>query len=167
MWIDEFEFTTHLKLEECYAKLTLALDNNDKKRAYTIKEVLWDGKDVYFRIEMKRSYGRYRGEGELIGKLSRNQTDGKVRAYCYVGDPASLSMSSFSLLSWLFFFFTVFYGRVEGIAIFIGIFLSAIPGVLLMWSDKNLSEEVRGELKYYSREFFEKSPPVQRYPFRL
>ncbi|MBA3875247.1 MAG: hypothetical protein ABI970_22825 [Chloroflexota bacterium] len=167
MWVEEIEFTTHLKLEECYAKLAFASNNNDKKQAYYgVREVLWDGEDVYFWLGMSRSYGRGTGRGELIGKLSREPIDGKVYAHCYVGQPIELFVIGISIVSWIFFFFNVVYGHVERIAVLIGILLSAIPGCLLILSTKNLSEEVRGELKYYCQELFTESS-LRRNPFKL
>lgn len=167
MWVEEFEFTTSLKLEECYVRLASGYNSDGQKRYYVVKEVLWDGEVVYFWLGMSRRYGRYRGYSSVIGKLSCSQLDGQVYAHCYVGQPMEFFVIVVSLLFWLFLFFYVVYGRVERIALLMGILLSAIPSIFLIWSDKNQSEEVRGELKYYCHDLFKEPSPLRRYPFKL
>jgi hypothetical protein len=148
IWVEEYEFVTQLKLEECYAKLAIANNNRAKNQLIRITEVLWDGNSVYFAAEMTRDYGRISAWAGLEGKISIHKND-KIDVHYYIGDnPSSVGVST--LLGLALLFVIVFFYHINFI---VGILLSSFPFLLLINSFKKLAAEVQEELNSEMTQF--------------
>jgi hypothetical protein len=146
IWVEEFEFVTQLKLEECYAKLAIAHNNRThaKNQIIKITEILWDGNNVYFAAEMTRNYGRISAWAGLEGKVSKNERDRQIYVHIYLGDnPSGVGFSI--LLCVLLFFSTLFYYHWN---IIIGILFSSLCCLLLTNSFRRLMKGIIGDFKY-------------------
>ena len=142
IWVEECEFVTQLKLEECYAKLALAFNNRAIKQSVRITEVLWDGNNVYFAAEMTHNYGRISAWAGLEGKVSKNERDGQIYVHYYIGD--SLYVVGFLIVLCALLFFSTFYYHLN---IIIGIVFSGLYCLLLIRSFRRLMKGISGDFK--------------------
>jgi len=164
IWVEEFEFSTSLKLEECYTRLALACDDATGIRADKIIEVLWDGEAVYFAAKMYHRQGRSGTYGELAGRLSMNEVDGKVYAHCYVGQLLSSSLLIFCVPLGLLWTLSSYF--LHSNLLWVSILTVAFNAAFLFF-DRNIAIDVNAELKYYCRDFLDPSVSTKRYNFKF
>lgn len=163
-FVEEFEFSTLLPLEDCYTKLAMAFNKRSDKQLIQITEVLWDGKDVYFSAERVHKYERFAGHAGLRGRLILGDSDGKVVAQCYLGCINDLFMTCFVIVSFCTIFFNEFN---SGRNILVASALSCVVPAMYIFAEKKLSAEAVSELKYYSTELFAENATHRKYPFKL
>lgn len=146
IWAEELEFSTQLKLEECYAILASALNSRASSQLFKIVEVVWDGHSIYFAAEMTHRYdrGRFDGWAGLEGKINFNETSDKILVHCYMGDnPSTFGIPILMGLGLIIV--SVIYWE---ISIIVGVFLSASLCWLLVNAFRSMTKDAMDDLNY-------------------